>query len=404
MAATHENTSPLIDILQSLTDGKPFVFVIMPFGTKGPVFDVIASVVREALPDFLCIHAGMVPASGFDLLTKIRHLIARADLVIAEISEPRPNVFYELGYADALNKNPILLLEQASGAPSDLLGLEVLRYSTKVGPFEQFKDELRETLRRRLSTNRALLWDMLEPEARRPVFILSSPKSPQRGSPDDPGLYNERTFGDYLGIVGLLSAFGSFTGEHGNVELISAQLYPKDLLASRPASLFLIGSPKSNRATGVVLTMLHKLWEPQWHLPPQGDVPAKGNYPVVLQRVENGKPKEYERQEYASLSRGGKIKSEDYGIIIRTPHPKFPDRLVMIMAGPRSLGTGAACLAATRSPLIARIQARLPKDVKIADKQQAFWALVKGKMTDKRGLLDVDGVTIEDAGVFTNKK
>ncbi len=35
MGSTHENTSPLIDILQSLTDGKPFVFVIMPFGTKG---------------------------------------------------------------------------------------------------------------------------------------------------------------------------------------------------------------------------------------------------------------------------------------------------------------------------------------------------------------------------------
>jgi hypothetical protein len=150
--------SPLIDIVQSLTEGKPFVFVIMPFGSKGAIFDVIAGVVRQALPDFLCIHAGMVHASGFDLLTKIRHLIARADFVVAEISEPRPNVFYELGYADALDKNPILLLEQASGAPSDLLGLEVLRYSPQVGPFDSFKDQLRETLRRRLSTNRALLW------------------------------------------------------------------------------------------------------------------------------------------------------------------------------------------------------------------------------------------------------
>jgi len=398
-----ETTSPLVDILQALTEGKPFVFVIMPFGTKGAIFDAIAGIVRQALPDFLCVHAGMVPASGFDLLTKIRHLIARADLVIAEISEPRPNVFYELGYADALGKNPILLLEDAAGAPSDLLGLEVLRYSSTVGAFDRFKDELRETLRRRLSTNRALLWDMLEPETRRPIFILSSPKSPQRGSSDDPGLYDERTFGDYLGIVGLLSAFGSFTGEQGNVELISAQLYPKDLLASRPVSLFLIGSPKSNRATGVVLPMLHKQWEPQWHLPPQGNKPAKGNYPVVLQRIDKGKVKEYPRQEYPTVSRAGKIKSEDYGIIIRAPHPKHPDRLVMIMAGPRSLGTGAACLAATRSPLIARIQERLPEGIKIADKQQAFWVLVKGTMTDKRRLLDVDGVTIEDAGIFTKK-
>jgi hypothetical protein len=115
MSSLHE-TSPLTDILQALTEGKPFVFVIMPFGTKGAIFDAIANIVRQTLPDFLCLHAGMVPAAGLDLLTKIRHLIARADLVIAEISEPRPNVFYELGYADALNKNPILLLDQAAVA------------------------------------------------------------------------------------------------------------------------------------------------------------------------------------------------------------------------------------------------------------------------------------------------
>jgi hypothetical protein len=400
MSTTQQSTSPLIDIVQSLTEGKAFAFVIMPFGSKGAIFDAVANVVREVLPDFMCIHAGMVQASGFDLLSKIRHLIARADFVIAEISEPRPNVFFELGYADALDKNPILLLDQSSAPPTDLLGLEVLRYSQQVGPFDTFKEQLRETLRRRLNTNRALLWDMLEPEARRPVFILSSPKSPQRGSPDDPGLYDERTFGDYLGIVGLLSAFGSFSGEHGNVELISAQLYPKDLLASRPVSLFLIGSPKSNRATGVMLTVLQKQWEPKWRLVPQGDVPAKGNYAVVLQRVANGRTIQYERQEYPSVGRRGKIKSEDYGLIIRAPHPKHQDRLVMIMAGPRSLGTGAACLAATRSPLIARIQERLPKGIKIADKHQAFWVLVKGSMTDKRRLLDLDGVTIEEAGIF----
>ena len=188
MSPTSHATSPLLDIVQELPDGKPFVFVVMPFGNTAAIFDAIAGVVKLALPDYLCIHAGMVPASGFDLLTKIRHLLARADLVVAEISEPRPNVFYELGYADALNKNPILLLEETARAPSDLLGLEVLRYSSQVGLFAGFKEQLLDTLRRRVNTNRALLWDMLEPEARRPVFILSSPKSPQRGSADDPGL------------------------------------------------------------------------------------------------------------------------------------------------------------------------------------------------------------------------
>jgi len=228
----------------------------MPFATKGAIFDTVSNVVRDTLPHFLCIHAGMVPAAGLDLLTKIRFLIARADLVISEISEPAPNVFYELGYADALQKNPILLIDHSSSAPSDLTGLEFIRYSTQVGPFETFKEQLRETLRRRVRTNRALLWDMLEPEARRPIYILSSPKSPRRYSKDDTRSYDERTFGDYLGIVGLLSAFGSFSGEQSDVELISAQLYPEDLLSTRPVSLYFIGSPKINAATGILLDEL----------------------------------------------------------------------------------------------------------------------------------------------------
>jgi len=401
MDPAHETTS-LIDSLQSVTKGKPFVFVIIPFDTEGPLFGVIANVVEQTLPHFSCIHAENVSGSGRDLLTKIQHLIARADIVIAEISNPRPNVFYELGYADALIKKPILLLKRKSKLPSNLQGLETTSYSTDVRGLEQFKDDLRKELRLRL-TNRALLWDMLEPETRRPVFILSSPKSPQRDSPNDQGLYDERTFGDYLGIVGLLSAFGSFTGEQGNVELISAQLYPKDLLASRPVSLFLIGSPKINPATGVLLKKLHKHWEPQWKLVPPDNGSAEGDYPVVLQRAQNGETTNYYRQEYPKVW-NNKIDFEDYGIIIRFPHPKYSDRLIMILAGTRSLGTGAACLAATRSLLIEDIQEHLPKGFKIADKGQAFWVLVKGKLTGKRRLLDIDGVEIVEAGVFSRRK
>ncbi len=53
---------------------------------------------------------------------------------------------------------------------------------------------------------------------------------------------------------------------------------------------------------------------------------------------------------------------KDYGIIIRGPHhPSSPNnKMVMILAGSRSIGTGAACLAATSSTLIEKIQQKLP--------------------------------------------
>jgi len=90
----------------------------------------------------------------------------------------------------------------------------------------------------------------------------------------------------------------------------------------------------------------------------------------------------------------------DYGLILRAPHPHFPKtRTVLIMAGSHSLGTGAACLAATRSPLIQQIRAKLPPG-KLEDKNCAFWVLVKGTASRNDYLLDEDGVEIVDAGVY----
>jgi hypothetical protein len=69
------------------------------------------------------------------------------------------------------------------------------------------------------------------------------------------------------------------------------------------------------------------------------------------------------------------------------------------MAGPHSVGTGAACLAATRSLFIRQIKEMLPEGT-LADKRRAFWVLVKGKLNRPNGMLDMDGVNIEEAGVY----
>ena len=97
---------------------------------------------------------------------------------------------------------------------------------------------------------------------------------------------------------------------------------------------------------------------------------------------------------------GTTVHALDHGLIIRGPHPRFPGRLVTIMAGPHSLGTGAACLAATNSALIAQIQAKLPEDVRLGDKQRTIYALVEGRADETDGHLYSDGVTILEAGTL----
>ena len=56
--------------------------------------------------------------------------IASADLVIADISNASPNVFYELGYAHALRKNTLMLVNKNASPkiPSDLEGSFYLTY------------------------------------------------------------------------------------------------------------------------------------------------------------------------------------------------------------------------------------------------------------------------------------
>ena len=70
----------------------------------------------------------------------------------------------------------------------------------------------------------------------------------------------------------------------------------------------------------------------------------------------------------------------------------------MIMAGGRSVGTGAACLAGTHPTLIQQIRSRLPRDVELADKSTVFWVLVHGQYSDRKQLLKPKDVEIVEVG------
>jgi nucleoside 2-deoxyribosyltransferase len=61
---------------------------------------------------------------------KVRRQIREADLVLADLTGANPNVFYELGLADALDK-PMFLLTQddMQHVPVDVRHLELIRYS-----------------------------------------------------------------------------------------------------------------------------------------------------------------------------------------------------------------------------------------------------------------------------------
>ncbi len=63
----------------------------------------------------------------------IKRQIAEAKIVIAEITAPNQNVFYELGYAHALNKPTILLAQRHKELPFDIRSYRVTFYDDSIG-------------------------------------------------------------------------------------------------------------------------------------------------------------------------------------------------------------------------------------------------------------------------------
>ncbi len=107
------------DSIEPSTKPKPFVFVVMPFSKEFD--DVYQLGIKPA-----CTEAGAycerLDEQVFDdgMLDRIYNQIAKADIIVADMSCQNPNVFYEVGYAHALGKRVILMTREASDIPFDL--------------------------------------------------------------------------------------------------------------------------------------------------------------------------------------------------------------------------------------------------------------------------------------------
>jgi hypothetical protein len=114
---------------------KPTVFVIMPFAEPFDTLyrDVIKPVAEDQL-GFEILRVDEIQAPGI-ILEDIQRKIASSHAVIAEISTKNPNVFYELGYAHALQKPAILLVRRQDSAdvPFDVKAYRAIYYDDSIG-------------------------------------------------------------------------------------------------------------------------------------------------------------------------------------------------------------------------------------------------------------------------------
>lgn len=130
-------------------------FVIMSF--KDEYDKVYHQAIQPALVDlgYTCSRADADPRPANIPFEIIRALIS-ADLIVAEISEPSPNVFYELGVSHCLGNKTITITSQPGRIPFDIGAFRAIPYENTGPGLRLLKGDIR-------STAKALLARQHEP-------------------------------------------------------------------------------------------------------------------------------------------------------------------------------------------------------------------------------------------------
>jgi hypothetical protein len=124
MSLKTEETTPIPEV------GLNACFVIMPF--RGYYDGYYREIYIPAIQD-----AGLHPLRGDSIfrpgsiVQQIWDFTKQAKVMLADLSQRNPNVFYELGLAHAISKPVVLVTDNIDDIPFDLRALRTIEYDTR---------------------------------------------------------------------------------------------------------------------------------------------------------------------------------------------------------------------------------------------------------------------------------
>lgn len=134
-------------ILMPYSPHRTFVYEM---GIKKAVEDVnIELCARQSPPLEIKLEtqrADEVFTSKSDKVEQIKGLISESDLVIVDISELNPNVFWELGYSNALDKDVVIIGELAGDLPFNIRLHDFCKYQLDFEGMSRLRRELTKRL------------------------------------------------------------------------------------------------------------------------------------------------------------------------------------------------------------------------------------------------------------------
>ena len=145
----------VIDALTELKKLRPKkkCFVIMPFSAttsckQNEWLDIFENTIKPAIDDsgfnYECSRASLTMGN---IINDIIDNLNRSEVVIADLTDRNPNVFYELGVRHSLRNVTILITQRMDDIPFDLQPYAVIKYDwkTKQGK-ESFKQDIAKVL------------------------------------------------------------------------------------------------------------------------------------------------------------------------------------------------------------------------------------------------------------------
>lgn len=137
--------SPFGDILKrdNLSPVPNTAFVIMSIDKSNPQSEDAFSAIKEVCKNFSIKAVRADEIEHSDKITDIiLESIKRSEFLIADVSGERPNVYYEIGYAHAIGKRPIIYRRAGTKIHFDLANYNIPEY----GGVYELKDKLTKRL------------------------------------------------------------------------------------------------------------------------------------------------------------------------------------------------------------------------------------------------------------------
>lgn len=123
---------------------KNYAFIAMSMRPDDPRLDDVLDAIKESAGR--CgIRAERIdePESNERITDRILESIQKAEYVVADLSDARPNVFYEAGYAQGIGKTPIYVASHGTQLEFDLKDYPVIHFKN----MKELKDRLEKRFR-----------------------------------------------------------------------------------------------------------------------------------------------------------------------------------------------------------------------------------------------------------------